>query len=169
MAKPRLRLYSVVPNLQLSSTEDRLIKLTDYKQQKNLILFFYNSGQCLSCLERLRAFSTNYDSYKRLNAEVLGISSDPVADSKIIKEEYRLPFPLLSDPEGRQMDRITEVVDGVATPSVFVIDRYGSLFNQWIISHEEGDLPEDKVYLQTLEYIEAQCPECGIFPEEESA
>lgn len=165
----KLKLHKVVPNFDLPSTEGRSIKLTDYKQKKNLLLFFYNSGQCLQCLERLRSFATNYGSFGEFNTEILSISSDPIEDSMILKEEYRLPFPLLRDETGFQMDKFTLVEEGNATPSIFITDKFGSLYGQWIISHEEGDLPDVKEYLKILEYIEVQCPECGIFPEEKRA
>jgi peroxiredoxin Q/BCP len=165
----KLELYKVVPNLNLPSTEGRNIKITDYKQKNNLLLYFYSGGQCFNCLERLRSFAALYESYKNMNTEILGISSDQLADSKLLKKEYRIPFPLLSDSDGKQMDKLTKVVEGEAVPSVLILDRFGSLYSQWVVSHEEGDLPEDKIFLQTLEYIETQCPECGIFPEEESA
>lgn len=165
----KLQLYKVVPNLKLPSTEDKDIQINDYKQKKNLVLFFYNGGQCFNCLERLRSFAANYKFYSELNTEILGISSDELSESKLIKDEYRLPFPLLSDSDGEQMNKFTEVVNGDAIPSVLILDRFGSLYGQWIVSHEEGDLPKDKKFLQMLQYIETQCPECGIFPEEKSA
>lgn len=165
----KLELYKVVPNFDLPSTEGRNIKLTEYKQKKRLILFFYNGGQCFNCLERLRSFATDYKKFQEKNTEIIGISSDPLSDSQKIKEEYRIPYPLLSDEKGEQMKRFTKVVDGNAIPTVLILDQYGSLYGQWMVSHEEGDLPKNERFLDVLSYIETQCPECGIFPESKKA
>ena len=60
-------------------------------------------------------------------AQVVGISTDSVEDQKRFKEEYKLPYPLLSDVDGKVADqyggRIPVV--GRANRATFVVGTDG--------------------------------------------
>jgi len=60
-----------------------------------------------------------------LETEILAISSDGVDRRRSLFVERALPYPLLSDPEGRVIKKYTYLREHTkaAVPSVFVTDR----------------------------------------------
>jgi peroxiredoxin len=86
-----------------------------------------------------------------------------IEESTELSARLGLPYPLLSDPEGRAIERYTywgEEGDE-PLPSLFVIDRYGTLHYQ-CITQEVTELPEGEEILSWLNFIQSQCPECSI-------
>ncbi len=69
----------------------------------------------------MEAFTKDYPSFERLNAQVLGVSMDTVESHKKFAASLGLPFPLLSDPGGAvakaygAKGRITYIIDGTGT------------------------------------------------------
>jgi thioredoxin-dependent peroxiredoxin len=62
-------------------------------------------------------------------AQVIGVSVDDVATQKRFKEQYQLPYPLLSDEEGKVAKQYggTVFVLGMANRATFVVDRDGTV------------------------------------------
>src|SRR5687768_13669270 len=66
----------------------------DYKQHKNLVLFFFHDRECAPCLQLLRELAHGYEEYRQLNAEILAIVSSELQDLSQLQHELQLPFPL---------------------------------------------------------------------------
>ncbi len=86
------------------------------------------------------------------NAAVAGISVDPVENNREMVDKLLLPFPLLSDPEGRVI-RAWEVWSdddgGLARPSIFVVRRDGSI--GWrFVGRDFADRPTDDEVFDSL-------------------
>jgi peroxiredoxin Q/BCP len=62
-------------------------------------------------------------------AQVIGVSVDDVATQKRFKEQYQLPYPLLSDEGGKVAKQYggTVFVLGMANRATFVVDRDGTV------------------------------------------
>ena len=99
----------------------------------------------------------------KLETEILAISSEGTETNRKSSAELGLPYPLLSDPEGRTIAECMywDVVRGAALPSVFVTDRYGTLHYQHMMD-ETTEIPDLEVVLRWLEFTQSQCPECSI-------
>ena len=134
----------------------------DYKQHQNLVLVFIHDDQCQACRELLRDLSGCYRECQRLEAEVLAISRSEVETLRQLARDLSLPFPVLSDRDGKVFD---DYFDGAAphVAGVFVADRWGSLFTTRI-ADQEHSLPGEPEIREWLEFIEIQCEEC--FPPE---
>jgi peroxiredoxin Q/BCP len=161
--EPRLRIHELVPPFALPSTQGKEVKLWDYKMRKNLVILFYHGEGCSRCKEELKMFAEHYGELVKLEAEMLAISRDGLERSRSLSAELGLPYPLLADPEGRVIEKYTYWrKDTEATlPSVFVTDRYGTLYHQ-LIADEITGLPDLKEILSWLGFIQSQCPECSI-------
>lgn len=161
--KPQLRIHELVPLFMLPSSQGREVKLWDYKMRKNLIILFYHGGECSWCREELKMFAENYGELVELETEILAISSGGLDRSRSLSVELALPYPLLSDPEGRVIEKYTYWRQNkkAAVPSIFVTDRYGALYYQCIVK-EITELPERAEILSWLNFIQSQCPECSI-------
>ena len=136
----------------------------DYKQHKNLVLFFFHDRECAPCLRLLRELAQGYEEYRRLNAEILAIVGGELQDLSKLQHGLQLPFPLLSDPGAAVFASYEEWSDG-ARPAfgVFIADRWGALFMK-IVGSDAEQIPGDSEIRGWLSFIEIQCPEC--FPPE---
>ena len=75
----------------------------------------------------MQAYRDRYADVNLKGGQVVGISTDSVETQKKFKDEFKLPYPLLSDPEGKVIDlysgRIPVV--GVANRATYVIGADG--------------------------------------------
>jgi peroxiredoxin len=141
---------------------------SDYKQHRNLVLIFFRSVECRKCRQLLREIAAHYGEYQQMEAEVLAISTGEIARLRQLARDLALPFPLLTDSDGRVIDlylkRTGETAETAAPEAgVFVVDRWGAIFT-WESAAEEHDLLAEAELRQWLEFIEIQCEEC--FPPE---
>ena len=65
--------------------------------KKPLVIYFYPKDNTPGCTTQACSFSDQYEDFKDLGAEVIGISSDTVASHLKFSKQYKLPFILLSD------------------------------------------------------------------------
>jgi thioredoxin-dependent peroxiredoxin len=77
----------------------------------------------------VEAYRDEYANIRVKGAQVVGISADDVATQRRFKEQYRLPFALLSDKGGKVARKYGGVVPlvGVANRATFVVDRDGTV------------------------------------------
>ena len=76
---------------------------------------------------------------------MVGISVDPVENNQVMVEKLLLPFPLLSDPDGRVIKDWgvwTDGDGGIARPSIFVVRMDGSIAWQYV-GQDFADRPTD--------------------------
>jgi peroxiredoxin len=141
---------------------------SDYKQHRNLVLIFFRSVECRKCRLLLREIAAHYDEYQQMEAEVLAVSADEPERLRRLAQDLALPFPVLTDSDGRVSDlylKQTEEDAGTAAPeaAVFVADRWGAIFTRES-TEADHDLPAEAEIREWLEFIELQCEEC--FPSE---
>lgn len=157
----KLPLQQVVPDFELPSAEGGRLGLWDFKQQRNMVLFFFHDGDCAACRDLLRSFVRDYPQYQEEEAEILAVTTAPPDRALALARDLSLPFPVLSDPRGQTVQEFTYLDEhGQAVPSVFVLDRFGALYTQ-VIAERESQLPSSEEILEWLDLIEAECPECG--------
>lgn len=132
--------------------EFKTVSLSDYKG-KWVVLFFYPLDFTFVCPTEITAFSTHYDEFKKLKAEVLGGSTDSVHSHKAwLKELGDLNYPLFSDIT-RSMSRDYGVLmadKGIALRGTFIIDPDGIL--RYALYH---DLGVGRSVAETLRVLEA--------------
>ena len=86
------------PEFTLQDKDGNNISLSDFSGKK-VVLYFYPRDNTPGCTRQACAFAANYDAFKTLNVEVIGISKDSTASHQKFAEKHDLPFILLSDPE----------------------------------------------------------------------
>jgi peroxiredoxin Q/BCP len=64
---------------------------------KPLVIYFYPKDDTPGCTIQACAFRDQYEDFKALGAEVIGISSDSLQSHQKFASRYKLPFILLSD------------------------------------------------------------------------
>jgi peroxiredoxin Q/BCP len=78
-----------------------MVSLRDFLGKKPVILYFYPKDDTPGCTKEACAFRERHEDFRELNAEVIGISSDPVESHRSFAAKHELPFTLLSDEGGK--------------------------------------------------------------------
>jgi peroxiredoxin (alkyl hydroperoxide reductase subunit C) len=106
------------------------INLSDYKG-KWVILFFYPADFSFICPTELKELAKNYDTIKKLGAEIISVSTDTVYvhkawhdNSESIKQ---IRFPMLADPARRVTTAYQTLIEneGLSLRATFIIDPNG--------------------------------------------
>jgi peroxiredoxin Q/BCP len=71
----------------------------DYIGKQPLVIYFYPKDNTSVCTAQACSFRDQYEDFKLLGAEVIGVSSDSIKSHQKFAKQYRLPFILLSDSE----------------------------------------------------------------------
>ncbi len=94
----------------------------------------------------------DYLRFDELGAEILAISVESIEMGAGVSDLLQLRYPVLSDPDHRVVDQYgvyNLLGDGMATPSVFVIDREG--FIRWsYVGTDTTDRPDNETILEQL-------------------
>jgi peroxiredoxin Q/BCP len=64
---------------------------------KPVVIYFYPKDNTPGCTAQACSFRDQYEDFKDLGAEVIGISSDSIVSHEKFIQKYKLPFILLSD------------------------------------------------------------------------
>jgi peroxiredoxin Q/BCP len=89
-------LNSQAPPFELLDQHSKVHKLADYSG-KWLVLYFYPKDDTPGCTKEACNFRDDIYHIRKLNAEVVGVSTDDVDSHVEFTKKYSLPFALLSD------------------------------------------------------------------------
>ncbi|MEX2275774.1 MAG: thioredoxin-dependent thiol peroxidase [Actinomycetota bacterium] len=84
------------PDFTLLDQTGATVSLADFAGRK-LLLYFYPKADTPGCTTQARAVHDAKHDLEALDAQVVGISPDPIDDQRTFDEKYALGFPLLSD------------------------------------------------------------------------
>ncbi len=91
---------SAAPDFALQDQDGRTHRLSDYAGRW-LVLYFYPRDDTPGCTQEACRFRDDIGVLGKFNAAVAGVSVDDTRSHAGFARKYRLPFPLLSDPDGR--------------------------------------------------------------------
>jgi peroxiredoxin Q/BCP len=100
LTKDRVSVGSKAPDFTLPSQSGEIVNLRDFLGQKPVVLFFYPKDDTPGCTKQACAFRDDYEEFAKLDAKVIGISSDSVDSHRRFVSKHDLPFTLLSDEGG---------------------------------------------------------------------
>jgi len=90
------------PAFTLEDANGKKVSLKDFAG-KNVILYFYPKDDTPGCTKEACGFRDSWKDIQKANAVVLGVSADGGASHQKFISKYKLPFPLLSDPDRKTM------------------------------------------------------------------
>jgi peroxiredoxin Q/BCP len=96
---------SPAPDFTLPSQSGVLVSLKDFLAKRPVVLFFYPKDDTPGCTRQACAIRDEFEEFEKLDAEVIGISSDSVSSHERFAGRHDLPFTLLSDEGGRVRQR----------------------------------------------------------------
>ena len=91
-----------VPEFVLLNQDNARVSVNDF-QGHWCLLYFYNEARADGLIQA-RRFRDNYDNFRKLDLQLVGISYDSVASHHQFAEQLHISHPLLSDPEGEVIE-----------------------------------------------------------------
>jgi peroxiredoxin Q/BCP len=92
------------PAFSLEDQSGKTVKLSDFKG-KTVVLYFYPKDDTPGCTKEACGFRDAWSDLKKKGVVVLGVSADGAASHSKFAAKYKLPFPLLSDPDRAVMTK----------------------------------------------------------------
>lgn len=126
------------PNFTLPDQDGKMHSLSDYLGKK-VLLYFYPKDDTPGCTTEACNFRDGYEEFKKMGLVILGVSKDAVKSHKRFAEKFSLPFPLLSDEEGKVIERY-----GSWGKKKFMGREYMGIFRNSFLIDEEGKVA--KIY-----------------------
>jgi peroxiredoxin Q/BCP len=143
------------PDFTLPSTTGEAVSLSQFRGKKMVLIEFYGINFATTCTKNLTARMVDFEAFKGLDVQVLGISVDETFSQQIFADSLGLPFPLLSDAdakvthlyavakllkEGTDLAPVMLPGKGVqlqrdrigASQAFFLIDKHGIVRGRWL-------------------------------------
>ena len=119
----------MAPDFELKDQDKNLVKLSDFRGSKNVVLVFYPKSFTGVCQGEMCAIRDEIADFSNLHTQTLAVSCDSDAVHAAWAKEQGLSFPLLADfwPHGdvaRSYGVLNEDL-GLALRGTFVIDKQG--------------------------------------------
>jgi peroxiredoxin Q/BCP len=92
-----LQVGDKVPDFSAKDSKGNDFDSASIVGKKPAVFYFYPKDNTPGCTAQACSFRDQYEDFKDLGAEVIGISSDGVESHKKFAQQYKLPFLLLSD------------------------------------------------------------------------
>lgn len=122
-----LKIGDKLPSFSAKDTNGNIFNSQDYIGKQPLVIYFYPKDDTPGCTAQACSFRDNYQEFKDLGAEVIGISSDTVTSHLKFKSKFNLPFILLSDNDKklRKLFGVQNNLFIIPGRETFVIDKQG--------------------------------------------
>jgi len=126
-----VKIGDIAPDFSLESASGQRVSLSDFRGMKSVVLYFYPKDETTGCTKEACGFRDSYEAFKRLGAEVLGVSSDSSESHRKFVEHHTLPFTLLSDPKKvvRKLYGVRSSIGIIPGRVTYIIDREGRVIH----------------------------------------
>jgi peroxiredoxin Q/BCP len=103
------------------------IRLSDWLDDKVVVLFFYPKDGTPVCTKEACAFRDAYAQFAEAGGVVIGVSGDSVDSHRAFAARHDLPFYLVSDPDGtlRKTWGVPKTLGLLPGRVTYVIDKKG--------------------------------------------
>jgi len=92
-----LKVGDKIPNFTAKDTNGNDFESQTIVGKQPVVIYFYPKDETRVCTEQACTFRDQYEDFKALGAEVIGVSSDSVTSHQKFANRHKLPFLLLSD------------------------------------------------------------------------
>jgi hypothetical protein len=153
-----LHTRQLIPPLTLHTPDGRTLRAWDFKQKKNLVIAFLDAD-CISCEEFVRGLAARASHLREKEAVALVVFLEPPSPriSDYLPEEIHAGSDMPGYGARVYLGEDAFSARGLVRRGVFVADRYGELFAEWIISKHE--FPRAEEIFGWLDQIAMACQE----------
>lgn len=140
-----LKAQQTAPDFTVDNESNQSTSLSDFKNRKNVVLYFYPKDDTPGCTIEANQFTALADEFAALDTVVIGVSKDDCASHQAFIEKFGLKVMLLADTSGelceaygvwQEKEKNGEMKMGIVR-STFIIDKQGK-----IVEAEYGVNPE---------------------------
>jgi peroxiredoxin Q/BCP len=125
-----LKVGDKIPKFLAKDTNGNDFDSENFIGKKPLVIYFYPKDNTPGCTAQACSFRDQYEDFKDLGAEVIGISGDSIDSHQKFAKQYKLPFVLLSDnyQKIRKLFGVPSKMFGMLPGRVtYVADRNGEI------------------------------------------
>lgn len=131
-----LQTGQIAPDFELPDADMEMVRLSDFRGKKNLVLYFYPKDDTPGCTAQAVEFSDLEEQFTKLDTVVIGVSRDDCLSHGSFRDKHGITVSLLSDTESEACQEYDvlkekEMNDGerklCLTRSTFVINKQGVL------------------------------------------
>ena len=155
-----LRKRQLIPPLSVHAPDGRNIRAWDFKQKKNLLIAFLDAD-CTLCADFLRQLAAREAELREKETVALAVflAPPPAALTDSLPKEIIAGCDMSGHGARAYLGDDAFSAIGLVRRGVFVADRYGDLFAQWLLpAHKYPALEE---IFNSLDQIENACEECS--------
>jgi thioredoxin-dependent peroxiredoxin len=133
MFKSGLAVGDLAPDFDVVAHDGRRLKLSDYREKKNVVLYFYPKDFTLVCTREACGFRDMYDELLSKETEVIGVSVDDNASHEKFAQKHGVPFPLVADTEKKlaksygAVSKLRDLLGGATARVTYIIDKQGKI------------------------------------------
>jgi len=98
----KIEVGSQIPEFVLKDQNGHDFDISNHVGKKNLVIYFYPKDDTPGCTKEACTFQDMYEDFKKMDAEVIGISGQSVDSHRDFANKYHLTFTLLAD-EGNNL------------------------------------------------------------------
>ena len=122
-----LKVGDTIPNFTAKDTNGTVFDSQNYIGKQSLVIYFYPKDNTPGCTAEACSFRDNYQEFKDLGTEVIGVSADSVTSHLKFKSKFNLPFILLSDVDKklRKLFGVENSLIFLPGRETFVVDKNG--------------------------------------------
>jgi len=92
------------PSFEGTDQAGKVFKLADQVGEKIVLLYFYPKDFTGGCTKEACSFRDGFEDFATNNVEIVGVSFDSAESHLKFITQYKLPFTLLADPDGKIAD-----------------------------------------------------------------
>ncbi|MGC8584932.1 MAG: peroxiredoxin [Thermoplasmata archaeon] len=101
------------------------------KKGKWIVLYFYPKDFTSGCTKEAESFRDNYDKFREIDVDVIGISVDEDEQHRKFREKLNLPFELKSDSDRQIIKKFGVENMGKARRTTFIINPERKIVKKW--------------------------------------
>lgn len=91
----------IAPKFSIPNQHNEMVKLSDYKGSKNIVLYFYPKDDTPGCTIEANQFTTLAHEFAKLDTVVLGVSKDSCESHQAFIDKFGFELVLLADTDGK--------------------------------------------------------------------
>lgn len=125
-----MKIGDIVKNFTATQTNGEMFDSRSLVGKKPFVLYFYPKDNTPGCTTQACSFRDQYQDFKDLGVEVIGVSGDSVNSHQKFTKQYQLPFILLSDTDKklRKLFGVPTSMMGLLPGRVtYVVDKNGTI------------------------------------------
>ncbi len=143
------------PEIKGFDQDGKMVSLEDFKGSK-VILYFYPKDDTPGCTAEACNLRDNYDDLLEKGFKIIGVSADSAESHKKFIAKYKLPFPLITDPERKIINKY-----GVWGKKKFMGREYDGINRTTFIISENGLIEKVITEVKTKDHADQILSQMG--------